>query len=59
MSEDHGHDLSILDELLELDSGLSAWEMDFLESLDRQRGKDKFSEKQSETLLEICKRRIK
>mgnify|MGYP001615778078 FL=1 len=42
----------LLDELLAVETGLSGWEMDFLESLDGQRG-GVFSEKQIAVLERI------
>ena len=42
-------ELNMLDELLETDSGLTAWEMDFVESLDAHRQRA-LSEKQIEAL---------
>jgi hypothetical protein len=46
---------SMLDELLELEQGLTGWEIDFLESLDKLRGRE-LSEKQLEKLTQIHER---
>jgi len=51
MSESQNYN-GVLDELLEVESGLTAWEMDFIESLDKQRGRG-FTEKQVEILNRI------
>jgi hypothetical protein len=48
-------ELDMLDELLDLESGLTAWEMDFLESLDRQRER-KWSDPQRDKLSQIAER---
>ena len=45
---------NILQECLEVESGLSDWEVDFLDSLNNWRGS--FSEKQQITLEKIYKR---
>ena len=44
-----------LDELLDAEDGLTAWEMDFLESLNKQRGRE-FTEKQADKLTAIWER---
>lgn len=49
MNDDH---LPMLDELLDLEDGLTAWEVEFLESLNRQRGRE-FTEKQVSKLEAI------
>lgn len=56
MTQDEAEKL--LDEILALDSGLSAWELDFIESLDGQRG-GTFSEKQIAVLERIEARLLK
>lgn len=43
--------LGMLEELLNLESSLSSWEMDFIESLNNWDGA--FTEKQAETLTKI------
>ena len=48
-TDEHANALTLLDELLATESGLTAWEMDFIESLDRQRGRT-FSDKQRDIL---------
>ncbi len=50
MTQDEAVDL--LDELLARDSGMTAWELDFIESLDKQRD-GTFSEKQIAVLEKI------
>lgn len=50
--------LDTLDDLLKLDSGMSAWELDFVESLDSQRGRD-FTEKQIAVLERIAAKLLK
>ena len=54
-TDEHANALTLLDELLAAESGLTAWEMDFIESLDRQRGRV-FSDKQVARLGEIGER---
>lgn len=44
--------LAMLDELLDLDDGLSDWEVQFLESLDRQRASG-WTARQAEKLAQI------
>jgi len=51
-TDEHANALTLLDELLAAESGLTAWEMDFIESLDRQRGRT-FSDKQRDILDRI------
>ena len=46
---------SLLDELLDLDANLSAWEADFLEDMDAMRGRD-LTEGQAGKLHEIARR---
>jgi len=46
----------MLDSLLDLDCGLTQWEVDFLESLSEWEGD--FTEKQAETLQRIYDRRM-
>ena len=44
----------MIDDLLLLESGLSGWEMDFIESLDKQYGdRGSLTEKQEEKLSQI------
>ena len=43
----------MLDELLELEEGLSAWEMDFIDSLDRSRRTKELTEKQRDRFMSI------
>lgn len=43
----------LLDDLLDLESGLTEWELGFIESLDKWRGRD-LSEKQEATLQRIA-----
>ena len=43
---------TMLDDLLALESGLSAWEMDFLDSL-AERDLDRLSDRQAEILEEL------
>lgn len=47
---------SLLDELLAMESGLTGWEVDFIDDLSRWDGA--FTEKQAETLEKIYERRI-
>ncbi len=44
-----------LDELLDKESGLTPWEIDFIESLDERRGRQ-ISEKQEEIIDRILER---
>lgn len=46
------HELMI-EELMRLDAGLSAWEIDFIESID---GADRLTDKQADKLREIYER---
>ena len=48
----------LLEELLELESGLSGWEIDFLESLDGLRGRE-LTDKQLEKLWQIHERCVR
>lgn len=48
--------LSILDDLLEVESGLSARDMDFIEDLDRRWRDRDLSEKQLEWLLNLSEK---
>ena len=48
----------LLDELLELESGLSGKEMDFLEGLDRKWRERELTDKQSEWLEALGERRL-
>ena len=45
----------LLDDLLEKDNGLTAWELDFIESLDGQRERE-LSDKQDEALHRIARK---
>ena len=45
-------EINMLNELLEVESGLTGWEMDFIEDLDRQRSRT-LSERQREKLDQI------
>lgn len=45
----------MIDELMEMDEGLTGWEIDFLEAID---GKDELSERQLDKLKEIHERLI-
>jgi hypothetical protein len=45
-----------LDEILEKDSGLSGWEMDFIENMDKNWRERNMSEKQDSTLSKIWER---
>lgn len=47
--------LAKLDELLDVDEGLTAWEVEFIESLNQQRGRD-WTERQLSTLERIYER---
>lgn len=44
------HHVKMLDELLELESGLSEWEVEFVESLNRTRDTSHWSDRQCEIL---------
>ncbi len=52
MSDD---DLRMLDELLDVEDGLTAWEMDFIESLNGRRGRE-LTESQADKLHQIFER---
>lgn len=54
-AESMGYYRSLLDELLALESGLTEWEVDFVDDLSRWEGA--FTEKQAETLEKIYERR--
>ncbi len=45
----------LLDELLEVESGLSTWEMDFLDDMNAMRGRE-LTDKQAAKLHEIARR---
>lgn len=45
----------VLDDLLNVESGLTAWEMDFIEDMDGKRGRQ-WTEKQIDCLDRIYKR---
>lgn len=50
------HEQSLLDDLLALDSGLTAWEVEFIDNLDKNwRGRD-LTEKQEQVLHRIAKK---
>lgn len=53
-SEDQIEASEMLDELLDIDSGLSPWEVSFLDDLSRWNGP--FTEKQIETIEKIHQR---
>jgi hypothetical protein len=48
-----------LDELLDLDEGLSGWEIDFITNLDENWRARELTPKQSETLNKIHERKFK
>ncbi len=43
----------LLDELLEKDSGLTGWEMDFIDDMDQKFRERPLSEKQADALLRV------
>lgn len=47
--------IAMLDELLERESGLSAWELDFICDLDKRRDRP-LTERQADKLLQIWER---
>ena len=51
------HQIEMLDALLDLESGLTPWELNFLESMDGQR-EQRLSEKQGDTLQRIFGQRV-
>lgn len=46
-------EIAYLDDLLDVEAGLSGWELDFIENLDTQYRDRDLSEKQADTLRQI------
>jgi len=55
-ADDYAAAMALLEELLELDSGLTSWEIGFIESLDEWDGH--FTEGQYEKLQEVHNRHL-